>query len=69
MDEKSIPKRILESKNIGKRPVGKPKKRLLNVAEIDSREILNVRNCKRDSVGRQIWRRHLKETKVRLWAV
>jgi hypothetical protein len=26
MDEKSIPKRILESNNIGKRPVEKPRK-------------------------------------------
>jgi hypothetical protein len=35
MDEKRIPQRILESNIIGKRPVGKPRKRWVNAVEID----------------------------------
>jgi hypothetical protein len=42
MEGKRIEKRILESNFIGKRPVGKPRKRWLNAVEIDSREILKV---------------------------
>jgi ribosomal protein L31E len=33
---------------------------------IDSREILKVRSWKREYLDRQVWRRHLKEAKVRL---
>jgi hypothetical protein len=66
---KRIPKRILESIFIGKRPVGKPRKRWINEVEIDSREILKVRNWKRESLDRQVWRRYLKEAKARLRAV
>jgi hypothetical protein len=66
---KRIPKRILKSIFIGKRPVGEPKKRWINAVEIDSREILKVRKWKRESLDRQVWRRHLKEAKARLRAV
>jgi hypothetical protein len=58
VDEKPILKRILESNIIGKRPVGKPRKRWVNAAEINSREILKVRNWKRESIDRQVWRLH-----------
>jgi hypothetical protein len=34
--------------------------------KIDSREILKVRNWKRESLDRQVWRRYLKEAKARL---
>jgi hypothetical protein len=69
MEWKRIPKRILESIFIGKRPAGKPRKRWINAVEIGSREILKVRNWKRESLDRQIWRRYLKEAKARLRAV
>jgi hypothetical protein len=69
MDGKRIPKRILESNFIGKRPVGKPRKRWINAVEMDSKETLKVRNWKRESQDRQVWRRHLKEVKARLRAV
>jgi hypothetical protein len=69
MEGKRIPKRILESNSFGKRPVGKPRKRWINAVEIDSREILKVRNWKRESLDRQVWRRYLKEAKARLRAV
>jgi hypothetical protein len=36
MDGKCKPKRILESNNIGRRPVGKPRKRWVNAVKIDS---------------------------------
>jgi hypothetical protein len=70
MEGKRIPKRILESNFIGKRPVGKPRKRRINAMETDSREILKVINWKkRISTDRQVWRRYLKEAKARLRAV
>jgi hypothetical protein len=69
MYEKRLQKRIMESNNIGKRSVEKPRNRLVNVVEIDSREILKVRNWKRESIDRQVWRRHLKAAKARLRAV
>jgi hypothetical protein len=50
-------------------PVGKPRNRWINAVEIDSKEILKVRNWKRESQDRQVWRRHLKEAKTRLRAV
>jgi hypothetical protein len=64
VDKKRIPKRILESNIIGKRTVGKPRKTWINAVEIDSKEILKVRNCKRESLDRQVWRRHLKQAKA-----
>jgi hypothetical protein len=69
MEGKRIPKRVLESNFIGKRPVGKPRKRWINAVEIDRREILKVRNWKRESQDRQVWRSYLKEAMARLRAV
>jgi hypothetical protein len=69
MERKRIPKRILESNIIGKRPVGKPRKSWVNSVEIDSREILKMRNWRRESLDKLVWRRHLKEAKARLRAV
>jgi hypothetical protein len=69
MGGKRIPKIILESNIIGKRPLGKPRKRWLNEVKMDSREILKVRNRKWESPDRQIWRRQLSEEKARLRAV
>jgi hypothetical protein len=53
----------------GKRSVGKPRKRLINAVEIDSREILKVRKWKRESLDKRVWRRYLKKAKARLRAV
>jgi hypothetical protein len=69
MEGKRIPKRILESNFIGKWPVGKPRKRWINAVETDSRDILKVRNWKRESLDRKVRRRYLKEAKARLRAV
>jgi hypothetical protein len=66
MDENRLPKRILESSNIGKRPVGKSRKRWVNAVEIYNTEILNMRNWKREPADRQIWRPHVEEAKARL---
>lgn len=68
-DGKRTPKRIPESNFIEKRPVGKQRKIWVNAVEIDSREILKLRNWKRESLERKIWRRHLKDTRARLRAV
>jgi hypothetical protein len=46
VDERSVPKRILESNVIGKRHIGKPKKRWASALEIDSREIFKAENWK-----------------------
>jgi hypothetical protein len=48
MDGKRILERILECNFIGKRPVGKPRERWINAVEIDSKEMLKVRNWKRE---------------------
>jgi hypothetical protein len=69
MDEKRILKITLKKDIIREEPVGKPKERWVNIVEIENREVLKVRNWKRESLDRQVWRRHLKETKVRLRAV
>jgi hypothetical protein len=65
MDGKRILKSILESNFIGKRPIDKPRKRWINAVEIDSKEILKVRNWKRESQDRQVWRCHLKEATMK----
>jgi hypothetical protein len=54
MGVKRIPKRILESNIIGKRPLGKPRKRCINAVEIESGEILKLRKRKRGSLDRQV---------------
>jgi hypothetical protein len=42
MEGKRIPKKILESNFIGKRPIGRPRKRWINAVKIDRRETLKV---------------------------
>jgi hypothetical protein len=69
MEGKRIPKRILERIFVGKRPVDKPRKRWINAMETDSREIFKVRNSKRESLDRHVWRHYFKEAKARLRAV
>jgi hypothetical protein len=64
MDEERMPKWILESNIIGKRPVGYPSRRWVNAVEVDSREILKAKNWERESLERQVWRHHLKEAKA-----
>jgi hypothetical protein len=68
MNGKRILKRILESSIIGKRPIGKPRKRWENAVETDSGEVIEVRIWKRKYIGRQVCRRHLKEASARLLA-
>jgi hypothetical protein len=53
----------MESNNVGKRLVRKPRKRRGNAVEGDSTEILGARNRRRESLHRQGWRGHLKEAK------
>jgi hypothetical protein len=64
MGGRRILKRVLESNITGKRPVGKPRKRWVNATEIGNREVLKVRNLERESIDRQIWRRHLEKAKA-----
>jgi hypothetical protein len=64
MDEKRIPKWLVGSNIIGKRPIGNPRRRWINAMEMDNRGILKVRNWKRESLERQVWRHHLKEAKA-----
>jgi DNA-directed RNA polymerase alpha subunit len=63
MDEKRMPKRFWKS------TLKNPTKRWVNVKEMESREILKVRNCKRESLDKQVQRLHLNEAKVRCRAV
>jgi hypothetical protein len=69
MDEKRIPKRILDRNSIGKRPLGKPRRKWFNAVEIDSRENVKVRKWKTESLDRKVWRCNLKEAKDRFRAV
>jgi hypothetical protein len=65
MDVKRIPKRILESNIVGKRPVGKPRKGWVNSVEIDGIEISKMRKWKRESPDRKIWRGHRRRNRRR----
>jgi hypothetical protein len=69
MDGKLIIKRIIEENVNGNRTLGKPRKRWVRTMETDSIEILKVRNWKREYLGRQAWRRHLKKVMARLQTV
>jgi hypothetical protein len=57
------------NQRIEKWPVGKSSKSWVNAVNIDSREILNVRNWKRESLHGQVWRRRLKEANARYGAL
>jgi hypothetical protein len=46
-------------KNAYQKGSGKPRKRWVNAVEIDGREILRVRNWKRETLDRQVLRSHL----------
>jgi hypothetical protein len=51
MEDKGTPKKILERNNIGKGRVRKSRKMRVNTVKIYSREILKVRNWKREPLA------------------
>lgn len=65
MQEERVPKKIIEGKPGGKRPVGKPKARWVDNMEADVEKILRLRHWRRESRDREVWRRKIGEAKAR----
>jgi hypothetical protein len=66
VDEKHAKEKDTGKQYFWKEGCRKSKGTLSYVIEIDSREIFRVRNWKRESLDRQVWKRHLNEAKARL---
>ncbi|KAJ4429788.1 hypothetical protein ANN_21992 [Periplaneta americana] len=69
MEGNRIPKKILEGKIHGKRPIGRPKNRWIDAVTIDSQVYLGTTAWRRLAQDRDSWRKKIEEAKARLWAV
>ncbi|KAJ4443719.1 hypothetical protein ANN_05394 [Periplaneta americana] len=69
MEGNRIPKKILEGKIHGKRPIGRPKNRWIDAVTIDSQDYLGTTAWRRLAQDRDNWRKKIEEAKARLWAV
>ncbi|KAJ4439841.1 hypothetical protein ANN_07969 [Periplaneta americana] len=69
MEGNRIPKKILEGKIHGKRPIGRPKNRWIDAVTIDSQDYLGTTAWRRLAQDRDSWRKKIEEAKARLWAV
>jgi hypothetical protein len=60
---------VMAGQMLGKRPVGKPKKRWMDAVKEDSYQILNRRNWEMKAQDRDEWRSRIKKAKARfgLW--
>jgi hypothetical protein len=56
MNKERIPKKILYSTIGGRRRVGKPRNRWIDVVEEDVKKLMGVRNWKRTAQDREGWR-------------
>jgi hypothetical protein len=63
MDNCRIPKKVLDGKFHGRRPVGRPRLRWEDNIRRDS--LLNIRGWRRWAGDRDIWRRTTEEARVR----
>ena len=64
MGNECIPKKILYATIGGKRHVGRPRNRWIDAMEEDAKKILGVRNWKKKTLNRDIWRGFIQEAKV-----
>jgi hypothetical protein len=69
MNKERIPKKILYSTIGGRRLVGKPINRWIDVVEEDVKKLMGVRNWKRTAQDREEWRGLIREAKARHRAV
>ncbi|KAJ4435328.1 hypothetical protein ANN_17938 [Periplaneta americana] len=69
MEGNRIPKKILEGKIHGKRPIGRPKNRWIDAVTIDSQDYLGTAAWRRLAQDRDSWRKKIEEAKARFWAV
>jgi hypothetical protein len=60
-----IPKKVLDGKFHGRRPVGRPRLRWEDNIRRDSLLLLNVRGWRRGAGDRDIWRRTIEEDRAR----
>jgi hypothetical protein len=65
MESQSIPRMVMAGQMFGKRPVGKPKKRWMDVVKEDSYHILNWRNWEAKSQDRDERRSRIKKATAR----
>ncbi|PNF32229.1 hypothetical protein B7P43_G17837 [Cryptotermes secundus] len=69
MDKEHIPRKILYSTIGGRRRVGKPRTRWIDVVEEDAKKLMGVRNWKRAAHDREEWRGLIRKAKARHQAV
>ena len=69
MENKRIPFKIMQTELGGRRTVGRPKNRWMDVVERDVRQLMGLRNWRRIAMDRPEWRGLVREAKARHRAV
>jgi hypothetical protein len=64
MDNCRIPKKVLDGKFLGRRPVGRPRLRWKDIIRRDSL-LLNIRGWRRWAGDSDVWRRTIEEDRTR----
>jgi hypothetical protein len=67
MEEQRIPKRGLNGNFHTARPVGRPRSRWADVIQRDARQLLGIRGWRSKAANKYVWRRLMREVKVRKW--
>ena len=65
MDESRFPKKAMEARLAGKRPVGRPRKRYEATINETANRLLGVTDWKEVAINRQIWRNRIAQAKGR----
>ena len=69
MEESRVPKKVMEGKIYGRRPVGRPRERWLDEVTADARFFLGSGAWRRLARDREDWRKMIEEARARHWAV
>jgi len=64
MEEKRIPKKVLNGNSHTTRPVGRPRTRWANVVQRDALQLLRIRRWRRRAANRDEWRYLMREAKA-----
>jgi hypothetical protein len=65
MDNSRIPKKVMDGKFHGRRPVGRPRLRWEDNIRRESLLLLHIRGWRRWAGDRDIWRRTIEEARAR----
>jgi hypothetical protein len=66
MNDEGVPKKALKGYTEGKRPFGRPTRRLIDAVDRDSKRVFKCKNWRKSAEDRDAWMKRIEETKAQV---